>query len=172
MNAPAWDGLVRLTHWGVAALVGFNLLNEEGATLHRWSGYTVLALVLVRLLWGVVGSHPGGPARLRSWWPTPTAVLTHLRSLVSEQPQGSTPHVGHNPLGACMVLTLWAVLLALGATGWMMSLDVWWGEEWLEDLHEALAQTLMVLVPLHVLGAMLESKRSGQHLVRAMVKGR
>jgi cytochrome b len=172
MAAPAWDGLVRLTHWGVAALVGFNLLNEEGQWLHRWSGYTVVALVLMRLLWGVMGSRAHGPARLRSWWPTPQSVAAHVRELLSGPPPSSRPaHVGHNPLGACMVLALWATLLSLGATGWMMGLDAFWGEEWLEEIHEALAQALMCLVPLHVLGAVLESKRSGQHLVRAMIKG-
>lgn len=171
MTAPAWDGLVRLTHWGVAALVGFNLLNEEGEWLHRASGYTVVALVVLRLLWGVVGSRPGGPARLRSWWPTPQAVLAHVRALMSGPPSGESVHVGHNPLGACMVLALWGTVLSLGGSGWMMGLDAFWGEEWLEEVHEALAQTLMVLVPLHVLGAVLESKRSGQHLVRAMIKG-
>ena len=132
MKAPAWDGLVRLTHWGVAALVGFNLLNEEGEWLHRVSGYTVVTLVLVRLMWGMVGSRPGGPARLRSWWPTPRAVRAHVRELVSGQPASESAHVGHNPLGACMVLALWGTVLALGASGWMMGLDAFWGEEWLE----------------------------------------
>ena len=41
-----WDGLVRLTHWGVAAVCIGNLwLNEAGEEWHEWLGYGAMALI-------------------------------------------------------------------------------------------------------------------------------
>lgn len=162
-----WDWLVRLTHWLVAALVVFNQLNEEGEQWHRWAGYAVAGLVLVRLVWGLVLAPVDSPARLRQWWPTVDGVIGHLRQLTQTRAE---PHAGHNPLGALMVLALWSVLLALGATGWMMGLDAFWGDEWLEDAHEALGKSLFVLVPLHVAGAVFESWRTRTNLVAGMIR--
>ncbi|TBO33905.1 hypothetical protein EYS42_00130 [Aquabacterium lacunae] len=166
----AWDRLVRSTHWAVALLVAFNLLNEEGARWHRWAGYTVALLVLARLAWGLLLAPRHSPARLSAWWPRPSQVLLHVRLLLAGDRQAHG--VGHNPLGACMVLAFWSVLLGLGLSGWMMQQDAWWGAEWLEDGHELLASTLWALVPLHVAGAMLEGWRVRRNLVVAMVKGR
>ncbi|WP_261871082.1 cytochrome b/b6 domain-containing protein [Psychrobacter sp. JCM 18901] len=53
-----WDILVRVTHWAVAAGITANLLfTEEGSELHQYVGYTVVGLVVVRLLWGLVGTR-------------------------------------------------------------------------------------------------------------------
>lgn len=165
----AWDRIVRSTHWAVAALVAFNLLNEEGARLHRWAGYSVAVLVLLRLAWGLWLAPGNSTARLSAWWPRPSAIGAHLLSVLAGDRQ---PHAqGHNPLGACMVLLFWAVLLGLGLSGWMMQQDTWWGEAWLEEGHEALASALWGLVPLHVAGALLESWRVRRNLVQAMVRG-
>jgi len=49
-----WDGLVRLTHWGVAAICIGNLwLNEAGEEWHERMGYAVMVLIGLRLLWGL-----------------------------------------------------------------------------------------------------------------------
>lgn len=165
-----WDRVVRSTHWAVAALVLFNLLNEEGARWHRWSGYAVVGLVMLRLTWGLLLAPRGSAARLSTWWPHPRAVVDHLRDWGSGDRQAHG--AGHNPLGACMVLVFWCVLLGLGLSGWMMQQDAWWGEDWLEDGHEALASSLWALVPLHVAGALLESWRIRRNLVLDMVKER
>ena len=47
-----WDALVRLTHWGVAAVCIGNLwVNEAGEQWHEWLGYGAIALITLRLLW-------------------------------------------------------------------------------------------------------------------------
>ncbi|SFZ77731.1 cytochrome b/b6 domain-containing protein [Chitinimonas taiwanensis] len=161
-----WDPLVRISHWLVALLVLGNFLNEEGETWHRYAGYTVLGLVLLRLLWGVVGSRY---ARLSSFWPRPRQVLAYLRALLQDR---APRYLGHNPAAAVMMLALWANLLALVASGWLMGTDAFWGEEWLEDLHELLANGLLVLVGLHVAAAVFESWRERDNLIGAMVHGK
>ena len=51
-----WDPVVRVTHWVVALSVLLNgLIIEEESQLHNWIGYAVLAMLALRVLWGIVG---------------------------------------------------------------------------------------------------------------------
>ncbi|HET8694325.1 MAG TPA: cytochrome b/b6 domain-containing protein, partial [Aquabacterium sp.] len=79
---------------------------------------------------------------------------------------------GHNPLGMWAALLMWGLVLSLGLTGWMSQLDRFWGEEWLEETHEALANALMGLVVVHWLGVLTMSSLLKRNLVRAMITGR
>jgi len=166
--ARVWDAVVRLTHWAIALLVLVNLgLPEEGARAHQLVGYGVLALVGLRLAWGVVGSRE---ARFSAFPPSLGAARAHLRALMA----GTAPvHRSHNPLGALMVYALWAVLIALAATGMVAVLaDLPTPmTEAMEEGHEALSSLLIGLVVLHVAGVLAESLRSGVNLMRAMITG-
>jgi cytochrome b len=42
----------------------------------------------------------------------------------------------------------------------------------LEDVHEALANIMLVLIALHVLGVIVASIEHGENLVKSMVTGR
>ncbi len=65
-----------------------------------------------------------------------------------------------------------APLLGLGVTGYLMEeTSRFWGEGWVEALHEALANAIAGLVPLHVLGAVLESRKRRDNLVAGMIHG-
>ena len=61
---------------------------------------------------------------------------------------------------------------AVGMTGWMQTWDAYWGAEWLEELHEALAYGLLTLIGVHVLAAIVESLHYRENLIAAMVHGR
>ena len=56
-SVAVWDRFVRLCHWSLATGFGANWLNEGGDPPHRWIGYTAVALVLCRVVWGVIGSE-------------------------------------------------------------------------------------------------------------------
>lgn len=159
--------LVRLVHWSLALCIGVNavLTDPEGAA-HEAVGYAALALVGLRLVWGLVAR---GPARLAAFWPAPRAALRHLRAVIAGD---RTVHLGHNPLGALMVWNLWATVGVIGATGIMMGMIRFFGVAWVEALHEAAFNWLMVSVALHVGGVVYDSVRSGVPLVRAMIDGR
>jgi len=71
-----------------------------------------------------------------------------------------------------MMLTLLALLLGLGATGYMMEeTRRFWGVEWVEEVHELMSNAILVLVPLHVLGALWESRKRRDNLIAGMVHG-
>lgn len=173
-QVKVWDILVRITHWTVAAGIIANLFfTEDGSELHEYVGYTVLGLVVVRLLWGLVGTRY---ARFTSFFPTPTRLKRHLSALsvrrVDEQ------HLGHNPLAALMMLSLWAVIIGLGITGYLMETDIFshiqllGNKDVLEEIHELLANSLYLLVPLHIVAAIAMSYWQRQNLIKSMITGK
>lgn len=176
-----WDPFVRLFHWSLVSAFAVSYLSEgEVMPLHAWSGYVITALVLLRILWGLVGSRH---ARFRDFVRGPRAVLAHLRALVAGRPPR---HRGHNPAGGAMILALLAALFAtclLGMALWAVDegagpLAPWLAggghalEELLEEAHEIAANLTLGLVLLHVGGVLLESWLLRENLVRAMVTGR
>ena len=166
-EVPVWDLFVRIFHWSLVLCVVLNyFVLEEGETAHEWSGYIAVGLICARIVWGFVGTYH---ARFVNFWPTPRRIAAHVRHL---RDPDHIPDVGHNPLGALMMLALMALVLALGVSGWLMGTDAFWGEEWLEELHGLLANTLIVFASLHALAAIVMSHLEKSGLIRAMFTGK
>ncbi len=164
--APVWDLFVRLFHWSLVACVLLNFfVVEDGEWLHRWLGYTASGLVAARIVWGFVGTRH---ARFADFFPTPARLRAHLRSLLRHDAE---PCVGHNPLGALMMLALMAAVLGLGLTGYLQTTDRFWGDEAMEDVHEWIGQALMALAGVHAVSALVMGRIERVALVRAMVTG-
>jgi cytochrome b len=108
-----WDPWVRLTHWGIALLIPFSWWTAETSRydLHFLSGYTILALVLFRLAWGIVGSET---ARFARFVKGPRAAIEHLAHLRRREVPAE---IGHNAAGAFMVLALLGLLLVQATAG-------------------------------------------------------
>ena len=117
--APAtravWDLPVRLFHWLlVLACIGSYATNRIGVEvfwLHVWCGCIVLVLVAFRIAWGFAGTRH---ARFANFVIGPVGTLRYLRAMLQGRPP---PTVGHNPLGAWMVLLLLAALAVQALTG-------------------------------------------------------
>lgn len=165
-----WDRWVRISHWSLAAIVFADAFaNEGGEFWHSFLGYVGVALVAFRILWGFVGPEHARFRRMLIGWPARGRFLTHAREYLA----GRAPRtLDHTPLAMIgMGLMLLCVAL-LGLTGWMMSWDRFFGEEWLESSHETLSDVLLVLVAIHVTGVVLESIRHRENLVGAMIHGK
>lgn len=159
-----WDPFVRLLHWSLAFSVGAAYFVLEGSEApHKWVGYAAATFVTARVAWGFVGSHH---ARFASFFPTRARLRRHIRELRLREPS-----IGHNPAGATMMLTLMALVLALGVTGYMQDLDAFFGDAWLMNTHEWLAHALIACVAIHVTAAVVMSVWERTNLVVAMITG-
>lgn len=162
-----WDPLVRVLHWGlVAGFATAFITGDDIRSVHEIAGYMVGGIVALRLIWGLIGSRH---ARFTDFLYRPTTVLVFLRDTGRLK---APRYLGHNPAGGAMVIVLLLVLAALVSTGLMMESNAFWGEDWLQALHEGLANMALALVILHVAGVILASLEHGENLVRAMIDGR
>jgi len=162
-----WDIFVRLFHWSlVASFIAAWLTRHGNEDIHHLAGYAAAALVGLRVVWGVVGTHY---ARFRQFTRGPLTVLSYLRDIATGR---EARYIGHNPAGAAMILALLIAMAGTALTGWMMTTDQFWGVEWVGKTHERLADGLLILVALHVAGVIVASIRHRENLVRAMFTGR
>lgn len=161
-----WDALVRLFHWTVVAGVVTAFFTEDIRPVHKFAGYVVLGAVLVRIVWGFVGTRR---ARFADFVRGPREVLGYALALL----RGREPrYLGHNPLGGTMVVALLVTLLVICVSGWMTTLDAFWGDERVEALHATSVDLLIYgLVPLHLAGVVFTSLRERVDLVKAMITG-
>ncbi len=165
MQIKVWDPFIRLFHWSVVTLFLANYWLIESGSLHDWLGYTLAVLVAMRVIWGVVGSPY---ARFSNFFPTPKRVNFYLSDLISGRP---SQFVGHNPLGSLMILTLLSLLIVLSISGWMIGLDMFWGVDWVETLHETTANIIQILVVFHVAAILTADVWRKEGLLKAMVTG-
>lgn len=160
-----WDAPVRLIHWlAVASFAGAWLTAEADGLrgLHILFGLSLIGLMAVRVLWGLVGSPT---ARFAHFVRGPAAVAAHFHELARGT---ARPHAGHNPAGGWAVLALIGLSLGVGLSGWL----TWDVAERFEDLHEALAEGLLLLVALHVAAVLVTSWLTRDKLLGAMFSGR
>ncbi|ALP67158.1 cytochrome b/b6 domain-containing protein [Paraburkholderia caribensis] len=161
-----WDAPVRLFHWLFAACFAGAWLTAESEhwrLVHVALGYTAGGLVIFRMAWGLVGTKY---ARFSSFVCGPTSVWKYLLGILLGHPQR---HVGHNPAGAVVIVTMLALACALTMTGWATYNDV--GGNWLGEVHEVLASLMLALVAVHVAGVIVSSRLHRENLVGAMLSG-
>ncbi len=162
-----WDVPTRLFHWLLAlsflgALVTAD--SERLRALHVAAGHACVALILFRLVWGLVGTRH---ARFRSFLYGPREIVGYLRSVAAGSPRH---YVGHNPVGGVAVVLLLGLGLATGLSGWATLNEI--GGDAFEDLHEGLAVVMAAVVCVHVVGVMASSLVHRENLLVGMVTGR
>lgn len=162
-----WDVPVRLVHWLMAlSFTGAYLTSEadDWRWLHASLGYTMMGLIVFRILWGFIGSRH---ARFTAFIKGPTEVFAYLKSLVSGRAQH---YAGHNPAGAIAILALLILGLIQTSTGHLLYQDL--VGEWMEEVHEALAAVLLAVVLVHIAGVLISSHLHRENLIKAMFTGR
>ena len=108
-----WDAPTRLFHWLLVLLMGFMWYSAtQGGDMLVWhlrGGLLMLALVVFRLCWGIWGSDTAKFSRF-------VRPFSEIR-LYTQGQMSEDELVGHNPLGALMVIALLAALVFQTATG-------------------------------------------------------
>ena len=175
-----WDIFIRIFHWSLLATFVITYLTEDDfPTLHVYAGYTMMALIMLRLIWGFIGSRH---ARFSSFVVKPTAVIEYMKEVIQFR---AKRYIGHNPAGGAMVIallvslsmTLLFGLLTYGAaefSGPLAGLAGGVSESLanvFEELHEFFANFTVFLAVLHVLGVAIASFQHRENLVRSMVNG-
>lgn len=108
-----WDAPTRLFHWClVACVAGLFITSRLGGAAMDWHlrlGFSVLVLLLFRLIWGFVGGHW---SRFGQFCYRPVQVVRYL--LGRAHPNQS---IGHNPAGSVSVWAMLGLLLLQVTTG-------------------------------------------------------
>ncbi len=174
-----WDPLVRLFHWSlVLAFATAYATEDDYMALHVYAGYTIAGLLLIRLIWGFVGTQH---ARFSDFVRPPHEAWSYLKETITFK---AKRYLGHNPAGGLMIVALLLSLLlttltGLGAYGieghgplasWLSGIGEI-GEDALEEIHEFFANFTLFLVAVHIAGVILGSISHGENLVRAMFTG-
>ena len=174
-----WDAPTRLFHWAIVLLMAFSYLSalREWNQLHFIFGYTVLALLLFRLVWGFVGSET---SRFRQFLRSPLVGLRYLAAFGKREPD---TEIGHNAAGGWWVLAMLLALLVQAGTGLFSNNDInakgplahrvsKATSDWLSGLHTTSFYVLLALVVVHILAIIAYAVVKRHDLVRAMVTGK
>lgn len=174
-----WDLPTRAFHWLLAAsVIAMVVTAKVGGNWMEWHlrlGHLVLALLLFRVVWGLVGGHW---SRFSSFLYGPLSVMRYLKGQAPAQHQ-----VGHTPLGALSVFALMAVLLLQVGTGLISDDEIaFFGPlvrfvdgatvSQATTFHKDIGQWLVLaLVVLHVLAIAVHQFIKRENLVGPMVHG-
>jgi len=161
-----WDIPTRVFHWLlVLSFTGAFLTaeSERYRDIHVVLGYTLLGLLAFRMLWGFFGTRY---AQFRSFLFKPGEISGYALALLKGKAQHYT---GHNPAGSVAIWLLLGLGLAASVTGVMIFEDI--GGDVLEELHEMLANTMLVIVFIHIAGVVVSSVMHKENLIRSMITG-
>ena len=163
-----WDLPTRAFHWFLtAALVGamgIALIVDDDSPLfqtHMLFGLIAAMLVVLRVVWGVVGTKY---ARFGSFLFGPRTLLGYLRGVV-HHPDERYP--GHNPGSAYAIYAMLLLSLGLATSG--VLLPTW---KPLEEAHGLMAFLMILTVAVHLAGLVWHTIRHRENIALSMIDGR
>lgn len=163
-----WHPLIRWVHLFLISVFILNYyILEAGSNIHQWLGYGALSVVIVRIVWSFYTSGYGSLKLIRM---TPAGFREHLAHVRARHIPADS---GHNPIGWLFVLGCWLLFMALAVSGFLFEeIDRFFGNSTLEWLHGLFADTLLVLVIIHIAAVVLVGRLGRVQLIRAMITGR
>jgi len=179
-DVKVWDPFVRIFHWSLVLTFAVAWLSGEGIeSLHAWAGYAVFGLVLLRLVWGFIGTRY---ARFSDFIYPPATVKAFVGDTLQLR---ARRYLGHNPAGGAMIILMLLCLVLVSVTGIALyGIEAGAGplallagssgglEEVFEEVHEVFASLMVLLVVIHVAGVVVEGLVHRDNLVKAMFTGR
>ncbi|RMX04147.1 cytochrome B [Corticibacter populi] len=170
-----WDLPTRLFHWALFVLMTLLFVTAYAGRMdaHAAMGQAVWVLVVFRLAWGFIGSQT---ARFSDFAKGPSAIRSYLAT-------GQSRTLGHNPLGAAMVLALLATILVQALSGMFSSNGIGFdapfahlisrvASDSVTSLHVTLAYVIAGLVAIHIAAVLLHWMLRGENLIVPMFSGK
>lgn len=169
-----WDLAVRFFHWSQVLLIaGLWYTGEQGLMAqHQLLAYTLLALIVARLVWGFAGSQT---ARFSDFAATPAKAWRYLR-----QPR---PVAGHNPASFYMIMLLLLLVIVQLLSG-LATFDNSYlsdgplvallPQAWVDIasvVHEININILLGAIALHIIAAIWHSFRV-HNVIKLMFTGK
>ncbi len=185
-----WDFPTRAFHWilviamAICVYTSYNFsdfyeLGPVGSysamALHQYAGVVILALLVFRIIWGIVGATT---SRFSNFIKCPSHILNYLKKSV-------TSTEGHNPLGALMVVALILMLLIQVTTGLFLEDNTYMFTDApladsikgslrsdLLSIHALGRTVLLWLIGLHITAVFAYLFVKRQNLIRPMLTGK
>lgn len=166
-----YDLPTRLFHWLFAGLfltafVITKIFDDDSPvySYHMLAGLLLGFLVLLRILWGFVGTKH---ARFSGFALNPKDLIRYFTGILSGDKKR---WAGHNPASSWAAVVMMLMALGLGVTGYLMTSGS--NKEAFEDVHEILADGFLVVAVLHVAGVVLHTLRLHEMIGLSMIDGK
>lgn len=168
-NRLIYDIPTRLFHWlfaglFIAAFLIAKTVDDESPVFsyHMLAGLLLAFTVLLRIVWGFIGSKH---SRFASFALHPKDLVTYFTGILSGDKR---KWAGHNPASSWATLVMLTLSLGLGITGYLMASGQ---KETFEDVHELLANGFLVVVLMHIAGIVLHALRHRDGIALTMIDG-
>ncbi|MBL4911380.1 MAG: cytochrome b/b6 domain-containing protein [Alteromonadaceae bacterium] len=176
-----WDPLIRIFHWTlVISFFTAYFTEDDFQTIHTWAGYTIISLLLVRILWGFIGTKH---AKFSDFIYSKQQIINFIKDTINLK---AKRYIGHNPAGGAMIFLLLLSLIMTISTGlFLFAISEGQGplapliannwsdfEDTFEELHEFFANFTLFLIFVHVVGVVIESFIHKENLIRSMINGK
>jgi cytochrome b len=170
-----WDLPTRLFHWLlVLTLIGLYTTAKLGFEWMQWHmrlGKFMIGMLIFRVIWGFVGPRH---ARFINFIKGPRSIIQYLK--------GGLISVGHNPMGAGMVVLMLLLLAVQVTTGLFATDDIantgpynsavnHDRAEWLTGIHHKNFNLILAAIVLHLCAIAYYTFVKKERLVPAMFHG-
>ena len=200
-KVKVWDVGVRIFHWSLVILFFVSYFTgEEENLLHIYAGYGVLGLIAFRIVWGFVGTKHARFSDFIYGTKTIFQYVKSLFTAKPDRYLGHNPLAGWMVIALliCLIGVSWSGLELYAAEGRgplanqqysitapVMANDDKKGHDndsedkheneeagdlW-EDIHETFANLTLLLVFIHIVGALTASTIHRENLIKAMITG-
>lgn len=170
-NKLAYDLPVRIFHWFFASLFVFSffvakVIDDDSAlyAYHMLSGIMMSILVILRVLWGFVGTKY---ARFSSFMLKPNTLLNYFKSLLKS---GSKRYMGHNPATSYAAILMFVASIFMVITGVLMTKHIF--KDFFEEVHELIANGFIVMVLLHIAGVIFHQLKHRDNIWLSIISGK
>lgn len=165
-----YDWPTRIFHWlfagmFIAAFFIAKTFDDESAIYpyHMLLGLSMALIVLLRIVWGIVGSRN---AKFTSFSLGPKELVNYLKAVIGSKNQHNA---AHNPASSWIAIIMMFLALGLAVTGYLMTVKVY--KEVFEEIHEVFANAFVVAAILHVSGIVLHTLRYKDGIGLSMLHG-